>query len=65
MATTLIMSAKMATPDYLKTKGLYDVHDVTNETASRDSNNNVNLAMWAKFGNSSISVREVIITSTL
>ena len=45
MATTLIISAKMATPDYLKTKGLYDVHDVTNETASRDSNNNVNLAM--------------------
>ena len=66
-----MMSAKMATSGLLKTKIFwkkgYDViisvHDVIIPILSRDSNYNVNVVMWPKFGNSSISVREVIITS--
>ena len=73
MVKILMMSAKMATPGLLKitvfwNKGydvIISVHDVTNKVLSRDSNYNVNVAMWSKFGNSSISVREVIITSIL
>ena len=68
-----MISAEMATPGLLKTtvfwnKG-YDVivpaHDVTNKILLRDSNYIVDVVMWPKFGNSSISVREVIITSIL
>ena len=67
------MSAKMATPGFLKitvfwNKG-YDViiplDDVTNKISSHDSNYIVDLFMWPKFGNSSISMREVITTSIL
>ena len=73
MVTILMMSAKMATPDLLKTKISwkkgYDViisaHDITIPILTGDSNNNVDLVMWPKFGNFSISVREVIITSIL
>ena len=73
MVTILMMSAKMATPGLLKitvfwNKG-YDViifvHDVTNKILSRDSNYIVDVVMWPKFGNTSISMREVIITSIL
>ena len=68
-----MMSAKMATPGLLKTKifwkKTYDViisaHDVTNTILSHYSNYEVNVVMWPKFGNSSVSVREVIITSVL
>ena len=64
-----MMSAKMANPGFLKIKVFWKkgfdvrvfVHDVTNKILSRDSNYNVNAVMWAKFGNSSTSVREVII----
>ena len=68
-----MMSAKMATPGLLKitvfwNKG-YDViipvDDVTNKILSRDSNYIVDVFMWPKFGNSNISMREVIITSVL
>ena len=70
---TILMSSKMATPGLLETKIFwkkgYDViisaHKVISTILSRDSTNNVNVAMWPKFGNSSISVREVIITSIL
>ena len=63
----------MATSGHLKIKVFkkkdYDVkrsvQDVTNKIVSRDSNYNVNVVMWPKFGNSSISVREVSITSIL
>ena len=73
MVTILMMSAKMATPGLLKIKVFWNkgydviisVHDVTNKILSRDSNYNVNVVMWPNFGNSSISVREVIITSIL
>ena len=63
----------MATTDPLEIKIFwvngYDViisvHDVTNIILIRDSNYDLNVLMWQKFGNSSISVREVIITSNL
>ena len=63
----------MATPGLFKimvfwNKG-YDViitvDDVTNKILSRDSNYIVNLFIWPKFGNSSISIREVITASVL
>ena len=41
------------------------VHDITNKFLSRDSNYTVDVVMWSKFGNSSISVKEVIIPSIL
>ena len=65
------MSAQMATPGLLKigvflNKG-YDViiflNDVTNRYLSRDSNYVIDVVMWPKFGNCSISMRIVIITS--
>ena len=68
-----MMSAKMATPGLLKitvfwNKG-YDViipfDNVTNKILSRDSNHIVDVFMWPKFGNSSISRREVITTLIL
>ena len=40
------------------------VCDITNKILSLDSNYIV-VVMWPKFGNSSISMREVIITSIL
>ena len=73
MVTILMMSAKMATPGLLKitvfwNKGydvIISVDDVTNKILSRDSNYIVDVVMWPKFGNTSISMREVIITSIL
>ena len=67
------MSAKMAAPALLKIKVfwnkgyyvIYSVYDVTNKILSHDSNYIVDVVMWPKFGNSSISMREVIITSNL
>ena len=68
-----MMSAKMATPDLLKitvfwNKG-YDfiitVDDVTNKILWHDSNYIVDVFMWPKFANSSISMREVFTTSIL
>ena len=67
------MSAKMATPGFLKIKVfwnkgyyiIYSVYDVTNKILSHYSNYIMDVVMWAKFGNSSICIREVIITSIL
>ena len=67
------MSAKMATLGLLKitvfwNKGydvIISVDDVTNKFISGDSNYIVDVFMWPKFGNSSISIREVITTSIL
>ena len=69
-----MMSAKMNTPGLLKimvfwNKG-YDViipvDDVNNNILSRDSNYIVGgVFMWPMFGNSSISMGEVITTSIL
>ena len=73
MVEILIMSAKMATPGYLKVKlfwnNSYDViiivHAVFNKTLSGDANYIVDVIMWPKLSNSSGSIREVIITSAL
>ena len=73
MVITFMISAKMATSGLLKIivfwNKCYDViitaHDVTNKVFSRNSNYTVDVVMQPKFGNSSISVREVIITSIL
>ena len=73
MVKILMMSAKMATPGLLKIKIFQKIaygiiisaHDITSTILSCDSNYIVNVIMWPKFGNSSISVREVIITSIL
>ena len=73
MVIILTMSAKMATQCLLKitvfwNKG-YDIiipaDDITNKILLRDSNYIVDVSMWPKFGNSSISLREVITTSIL
>ena len=73
MVTILMMSAKMAIPGLRKIKVFWNkgydviifVHDVLNKTVSRDSNYIVDLIMLPKFGSSSISMREVFITSIL
>ena len=67
------MSAKMATPDLLKITVFWDksynviihVDDVTGKILSRDSNYIVDVFMWPKFGNYSISMREVITISII
>ena len=41
------------------------VQDVTNKILANDSNYNVDVVMSPKFGNFSISTREVVITSIL
>ena len=69
----LMMSAKLATQCLLKKNVFwnegYDViiffHDVTNKILLRDSNYIVDVVTWPKSGKSSISMREVIITSAL
>ena len=73
MVIILMLSAKTATPGLLKktvfwNKG-YDaiipVDHITNKILSHDSNYIVDVFMWPKFGNSSVSMREVITTSIL
>ena len=72
MVTILMMPAKMATPVLLKIKVFWNkgydviifVHDVTSKIFSRYSIYTVGVVMWPKFGNSSISMREIIITLT-
>ena len=67
------MSAKMATPGFLKTKAFWNkcydvityVHNANEKNLSRDSNYIVDVVMRPKFGNSSISMKKVIIISIL
>ena len=69
----LIMSAKLDSLGLLKIKVFqnsgYDVtipdYNVTNKILIRESNYIIGLVMWLKFGDCSISMREVIITSIL
>ena len=73
MVTILMMSAKLGTPGFLEIKLFWNkssdvinsVHDVTNQILSLDSNYIVDVVMWPKFVNCSISMKEVIITSVL
>ena len=61
-----MMTAKLVTLDLLKMKVFWNrgddvitsVCDLTNKILLRDSNYIVDLVMWPKFGNSSISMRE-------
>ena len=73
MVTILMISTKLATLDLPEIKLFwnngYEVvnffHDVSDKILSRDSNYIVDVIMWPKFGNSSVSMREVIIASIL
>ena len=64
-ATILMISAKMVTSQLLAGDVITFVYDFINENSSRDSNYTVDVVMWPKFSNSSISVKEAIITSIL
>ena len=65
--------AKLATPKLLIIKVFCNIghdviipdYDVTNKILSCDSNYIINVVMWPKFGNSDISLREVIKISIL
>ena len=66
----LIISAKLATPGFLKMKVFWNkgyavissVDEFINKLSSRDSIHIVNVVMWIKFGNPSITMRQFIIT---
>ena len=66
-----MMAAKTAAPALPKIKVfwnkgyyvLYSAYDFTKKILSDDSNYIMDVVMWPKFGNSSICIREVIITS--
>ena len=68
-----MMSAKMVTPGLLETTVFWNkdydlmisVNDVTNKVLARDSNYILDVLMWPKFDNCSISMREIITTSIL
>ena len=68
MVTILLILAKNGYSGPSSNK-VYDaiisVHDISNKILSRDTNYIVNVVMCPKIGNSSISMREVIITSIL
>ena len=71
MAKILMMSANVATLDLLEIKIFWNksydvkisVYDVAIEILLRDSNFIVDVVMRPKFGNSSIPMKKVIITS--
>ena len=73
MVKILMMLTKMPTLALLKIKVysnkgyyvIYCVYNFTNRILSHDSNYIMDVVMWPKFGNSSICVTEVIITSIL
>ena len=68
-----MMSTTMAAIGFLKIKVFWNkscdviisVYDVINKNLSNVSNYIVDVVMWPKFGNSSTSMREVIVTSIL
>ena len=67
------MSGKMVTLGLLKINlswnkdkdAIFFVYDVTNKILSSESNHIVDVIMWPKFGNSSLTRRKVITTSSL
>ena len=44
---------------------IISIHDVTNKVLSYDSKYVIDVVMWPKFGNCSISIRKIIINSIL
>ena len=73
MITVLMMQSKMVAVDFLKMKVFQNkgcevivfLHDVINTFLSRGSNYIVYVIMGPKFDSSCISMKEVMITSTL
>ena len=73
MVTILMMSAKMANPGLRKIKVFWKkgygviifVNDVDIKILLHNSNYIVDVVTWPQFGNSSISMRKVLITSSL
>ena len=73
MVKILMVPAKMATPALLKIKVfwnrgyyvIYSVYDVTHKILPHDSNYIMDVVLWPKFGNFSICIREIFITSIL
>ena len=73
MVAIFMMSTKMATLDLLKIKVFWNkgydviisVYDDAIKILSRKTNYIVDVVMWPKFGNSSISIRQIIIISIL
>ena len=73
MIAILMISAKLSTLGLLKMKVFWNksyevnisVHDVTSEMLSRDWNHIVDMVIRPKFGNSNISMTEVVMTSIL
>ena len=67
------MSSKMAMPGLLKIIVFWNkdydiripVNDITNKILSHDSNYIVDVFTWPKFGNSKISMKEVVTASIL
>ena len=59
------MPAKLATLGLYKIKKFWNKLRHHNFCLRRGSNYIVNVAMWPKFGNSTISMKEVIISSIL
>ena len=64
--TSILYTVGRGVPKVFWNKG-YDVlisfHDATNKISSRDSNHILAVVMWQKFGNSSMSMRQVSMTS--
>ena len=66
MVVILMVSAKFVILGLLKIKLFWNKgYDVAKKISLRDSNYTVDVVMWPKFRNSSISIREVIINSIL
>ena len=73
MAIILMMLAKMATLGFIEIKLIWNkvygavfyIYDVTRNISSHESIYIVDVFMWPKFSNSSISTRKVILTSNL
>ena len=73
MVAILMMPAKLATLGLLKIKVIWNigfhfiisVYDTNNKILSNGSNFIADVFMWPKVSNSSVSMREAIITSVL
>ena len=71
MIPILLMPAKFDIPGFLEIKEFWNeryndiifIYDATNKILSCESNYVLDVVIWPKFVNSSISIREVIITS--
>ena len=59
-----ISSLLRSTVFWKKVSEIY-VHDISNKILLCDSNHIAGLVMWSKFANSSIFLKEVIVTFTL